>query len=314
MIPKIIFIVPYRNRPHHQHFFNTYIQHILEDYPANYCKVYFIEQNNQHERFNRGAVKNIGFMAMKELYPKNYKNITFVFNDVDTIPYKKNILQYETTTGIIKHFYGKRFAMGGIFSITGGDFEKIEGFSNYWTWGHEDVVIVKRAEKHKIRIDRSIYFEMGDINIIHLNNDRTRGLDISTSFLVDDDPLNTINIIMNLKYTVYDNNTIHSNFIYIDHFDLALEKRIFDYVIDYDKGKEHYLKTFGELKEQHKKKYGTGNKYVINTEIIGAKEHLLKHHFDLSLLNKNMKTNKVRNNSVARNNSVMAKMVMMPKK
>jgi hypothetical protein len=65
MIPKIIFIVPYRNREQQQHTFNVYIQHILEDYPKDYCKVFFVEQNNQHHYFNRGAVKNIGFLAIR---------------------------------------------------------------------------------------------------------------------------------------------------------------------------------------------------------------------------------------------------------
>ena len=193
MIPKIIFIIPYRNRPQQQYFFDVYIQHILEDYPPGFCKVYFVEQNNKHKKFNRGAIKNIGFLAIRDKYPNDYKNITFVFNDLDTMPYKKNILNYETKPGIIKHFYGKRFALGGIFSVNGADFEKLGGFPNYWTWGHEDVVIVKRAEKHGIQIDRNVFFELGDPNIIQFNDEKTRDVDISTSF-VDNDYLNTYKI------------------------------------------------------------------------------------------------------------------------
>ena len=217
MIPKIIFIIPYRNRLQQQHFFNVYIQHILEDYPKDYCKVYFVEQNNQHANFNRGAVKNIGFMAIRDKYPNDYMDMTFVFNDVDTVPYKKNILNYETIRGYIKHFYGKRFALGGIFAVTGSDFEKMGGFPNYWTWGHEDVVIVKRAEKHGIHIDRSVFFELGHPNIIQFNDEKTRNVDISTSF-VDDDYLNAFKLITNLKYTFYENNTFYGNYIYVDNF------------------------------------------------------------------------------------------------
>ena len=284
MIPKIIFIVPYRNREQQQHIFNVYIQHILEDYPKHYCKVYFVEQNNQHENFNRGAVKNIGFLAIREKYPDDYKNITFVFNDVDTLPYKKNILPFETKQGTIKHFYGKHFALGGIFSVNGGDYEKIGGFPNYWTWGHEDAVIVKRAEKYRIQIDRSIFFELGHPNIIQFNDDKTRQLDISTAF-VDEDYLNTYKIIMNLKYTFYDNNTFYGNFIYIDHFDLALEKHIYNYTIDLKKGEEHHKQHFGKIKQLYKEKYGEKKCYFLNNNIENAKQHLINNNIDLSFLN-----------------------------
>ena len=280
MIPKIIFIIPYRNRPQQKHFFDVYIQHILEDYLAGYCEVFFVEQSDKYEKFNRGAVKNIGFMAIRERYPNDYKNITIVFNDVDTLPYKKNLLKYETVPGIIKHFYGKRFALGGIFSINGGDFEIMGGFPNYWTWGHEDVVIVKRAEKYLIRIDRSTFFELGNPNIIQLNDEKTRQVDISTAF-VDEDNFNTYKIIMNLKYTFNENNN-YSKHIYINDFDLALEKRIFNYTIDLKKGEEHHKKEFGKAKQQYKQKYGDKKQYFINN-IFGAKQHLLNNDIDLSL-------------------------------
>ena len=156
-IPKIVFIVPYRDRIQHKQFFTKYMEFIMEDYKKEDYEVFFIHQSDK-QPFNRGAMKNIGFLAIKEKYPYFYKNITFVFNDVDTLPYTKNLLPYETIQGIVKHFYGFTFALGGIFSIKGGDFEKINGFPNLWGWSQEDNIIYRRAISNGLNVDRSTFF------------------------------------------------------------------------------------------------------------------------------------------------------------
>ena len=166
-IPKIVFIIPYRDRVEHKEFFTIYMKHVLEDIPKTSYEIYFVEQKNTLP-FNRGAMKNIGFLALKYKYPNDYKNITFVFNDVDTVPYSKNIIDYETTHGIVKHFYGFKFALGGIFSIKGEDFERTNGFPNFWAWGGEDNYMQKRVEYVGLYIDRSVFFNILDKNILQL--------------------------------------------------------------------------------------------------------------------------------------------------
>lgn len=175
-IPKIIFIVPYRDRKEHLEHFRSQMKIVLEDYdPADY-RFLFSHQCDKRT-FNRGAMKNIGFIAAKTMYPNDYKNITFVFNDVDCIPVRKNLINYETKQGIIKHFYGFTYTLGGIFSITGGDFERLNGFPNFWGWGYEDNMMQKRAEKGRIIIDRSTFFNINDIgNIIQLMHGNTRDM------------------------------------------------------------------------------------------------------------------------------------------
>jgi hypothetical protein len=129
-------------------------------------EIYFSHQYDDRP-FNRGACKNIGFLAMKHKYSQHYKDITFVFNDIDTIPFT-NILDYETKKGIVKHFYGFNYALGGIVSIQGEDFEKINGFPNYWGWGMEDAILQKRCEKKNLAIDRSHFYPIGSPEILHL--------------------------------------------------------------------------------------------------------------------------------------------------
>jgi hypothetical protein len=166
-IPKIVFIIPYRDRVEHKEFFTIYMKHVLEDIPKTDYEIYFVEQKNTLP-FNRGAMKNIGFLALKYKYPNDYKNITFVFNDVDTVPYSKNVIDYDTVHGIVKHFYGFRFALGGIFSIKGEDFERTNGFPNFWAWGGEDNYMQKRVEYVGLYIDRSVFFNILDKNILQL--------------------------------------------------------------------------------------------------------------------------------------------------
>jgi hypothetical protein len=166
-IPKFVFIIPYRDRVEHKEFFTIYMKHVLEDIPKTDYEIYFVEQKNTFP-FNRGAMKNIGFLALKYKYPNDYKKITFVFNDVDTVPYSKNVINYDTVSGIVKHFYGFKFALGGIFSIKGEDFERTNGFPNFWAWGGEDNYMQKRVEYAGLCIDRSNFFNILDKNILQL--------------------------------------------------------------------------------------------------------------------------------------------------
>ena len=172
-IPKFIFLVPYRDREQHLEFFKTHMKTILEDYsPLDYA-IYYIHQCDQRV-FNRGAMKNIGFLMVKNKYPDHYRDITLVFNDVDCVPTKKNQFPYITVPGTIKHFYGFKFTLGGIVSINAGDFEKLNGFPNFWAWGYEDNMLQHRAVAANLVIDRKHFFEIKSPEIIHTTNNNFR--------------------------------------------------------------------------------------------------------------------------------------------
>lgn len=165
LVPEIVFIVPYRNRPQHKYFFSNYINVIMQHTNMTY-EVFFSHQCDARA-FNRGATKNIGFLALKHKYPNDYKNITFVFNDIDTIPFS-HFFNYKTTKGTVKHFYGFEYALGGIVALNGEDFETINGFPNFWGWGMEDNVLQKRCENYGLVIDRNQFYPIGSPYVLHL--------------------------------------------------------------------------------------------------------------------------------------------------
>tara|TARA_B100000795_G_C22798163_1_gene440428 strand:- start:1184 stop:1978 length:795 start_codon:yes stop_codon:yes gene_type:complete len=164
--PTTFFIVPYRDREQHLQIYLNHMKCVLEGIN---CKILIIHQCDKR-LFNRGAMKNIGFRYIKDKFPDTYKDKTLVFNDVDNVPWKKGILDFNTTKGIIKHHYGfpvkQAASLGGIFTIIASDFEKTNGFPNLWTWGMEDNALYWRSLKEKLTIDYSNYFKVGSPNII----------------------------------------------------------------------------------------------------------------------------------------------------
>ena len=161
---KVIFIVPYRDRAAEK---TEFIQAMSQQNVD--MEIYFVHQADNRP-FNRGAMKNIGFLFLRDKYRDSYANTTFVFNDVDTYPRAPLQLNYATTPGFIKHFYGFRHALGGIVSICGADFERIGGFPNLWAWGYEDNMLQMRALQAKLTIDRSQFYPIHDNQIVHSNN------------------------------------------------------------------------------------------------------------------------------------------------
>jgi hypothetical protein len=199
IVPKIVFIVPYRNRPQHKFFFSTYLTSILTTLDS--YEIYFSHQCDKRS-FNRGAAKNIGFLAIKEKYPNDYKNITFVFNDIDTIPFS-NIFNYQTTRGIVKHFYGFEYALGGIVAITGSDFETINGYPGFWGWGLEDAVLQKRCELAELDINRDQFYPIGSPDILHLFDGVSRLINRKDPLrATNDNGYDGLKTIANLHFTI----------------------------------------------------------------------------------------------------------------
>jgi len=155
--PDIIFIVPYRDRAPQKKVFECVMPTLLEDY--NY-RILFIHQKDTRA-FNRGAMKNLGFIYAQRTWPESYKKMTLVFHDIDFISHYKDQFDYTAKKGIVKHFFGYRWTLGGIIAINAEDFERVNGFPNIWTWGLEDNVLQRRCIKAGYGVDRSKFLQGG---------------------------------------------------------------------------------------------------------------------------------------------------------
>lgn len=197
-VPNIIFIVPYRNRLDN---LRKFIEHMkgLIDFPK--YEIYFSHQCDNRP-FNRGAMKNIGFIAIKNKYPNHYKDITIVINDVDTYYSDVNSVSYDTVKGTVMHFAGFNFALGGIFSIKGCDFELSTGFPNFWGWGLEDNAMQYRCLSNGIKIDRSLCVPIIDSRIVSTHNSDIKVISLrdSNDFRIKN--MDSLPDIVNIKYNI----------------------------------------------------------------------------------------------------------------
>lgn len=184
-IPKFVFIVPYRDREKHKEWFINNIKDVANK-NNHFFELYFIHQNDSRI-FNRGAMKNFGFIFIKKKYPKDYKGITLVFHDVDTFPTKDVIFDYYTNEKIVKHFYGFHHTLGGIVSIRAKNFEHINGFPNYWGWGFEDNVFQDRCKKREYTIDRDHFYKINDESVHHFQDERYKVFNATNIDRVEND-------------------------------------------------------------------------------------------------------------------------------
>ena len=217
IVPEIVFIVPYRDREAHLSIFLSHMPNILKG--LNY-EIYISHQKDKRF-FNRGGMKNIGFMHVKEKYPDNYKDINFVFNDIDTLISRKGLTNFKTVKGKVKHIFGFKRAFGGIFSIKGEDFENLNGFPCIWNWGMEDNALkyrwlLKMKKNGDDMIDYSEFFDMKSKDIVllwHGDKKVFNKHEAWNAYEMSGDLKDGINKIRNIQKT---ENTIEDKFFMID--------------------------------------------------------------------------------------------------
>lgn len=151
---KVAIIIPYRNREEHLKELKKHFQNTSFD-------IYVIEQANM-QRFNRGILLNIGF----DLAKKNKKYDYYIFHDVDSLPDEELIKLYMYKGKKIIHyaspFLGYKYDfptfLGGILGITREDYEKINGYPNFFFgWGGEDDAVYDRIALNHLKVYRPSY-------------------------------------------------------------------------------------------------------------------------------------------------------------
>jgi len=159
--PSHIFIIPYRNRESQRTEFISKMPAILDEQipstDSSSYQIWIIHQADER-LFNRGALLNIGFRIAQARYPDTWPGIQFVFHDIDIMPTRPGILDYNTVPGKARHPYGDpRPQWGGILGcfciIMGADYAKAGGSPNYFGWGGEDVALSRRCQAQGIIID-----------------------------------------------------------------------------------------------------------------------------------------------------------------
>ena len=231
--PHTVFLIPYRDRAEEAKYFMAYFEHYVKKQPnMDSGAIFFFCHQSDTRPFNRGAMKNLGFLTIKELYPETWKDITLVFHDVDCYPQKHVKLPYTTEKGTVTHYYGFKQTLGGIVVINAEDFDNIGGYPNFWGWGYEDNTLALRVVENNINIDRDLFYDVhDDSNFTRLDQkDEKKIVSKNDTITFKNAEFDTFNDIKNISKNVDKN----KNVIHFFHFTSKLpcpqhsEMQIFD--------------------------------------------------------------------------------------
>lgn len=149
---RLKIVVPYRDRAAHLAQFLPHIRDYLDD--AGIAAQIVIAEQAPGEAFNRGAMKNAGFLLGG---PSDYT----CFHDVDYLPLDADYswsddpvcLVTKGTDRLATQAGGAAIALdmtkffGGAVLMPDALFARIDGYSNqYWGWGYEDTDLVARLK------------------------------------------------------------------------------------------------------------------------------------------------------------------------
>ena len=145
-------LVPFREQPEQKRGeqLQKFVSHINRYHPD--WTVLIIEQSDDGQKFNRGALLNAGTHLANSEY--------VIFHDVDLLPLMK-IVPYYTAFPEKPIHIGKAWTakydspsfLGGVLSMSLEDIKKTNGFPNqFWGWGGEDDALRNRLKAKKLEV------------------------------------------------------------------------------------------------------------------------------------------------------------------
>lgn len=147
-------LVPYRDNAEQERStqLKKFISHMARYHPE--WNILIIEQSQDGNKFNRGALLNIGARISKAEY--------MILHDVDLIPLAPLVPYYTAFPekpihigAAYKDKYSGEGFIGQVLSISMEDMKKINGFPNmFWGWGGEDDAMRNRMKRKGIKVLR----------------------------------------------------------------------------------------------------------------------------------------------------------------
>jgi len=182
----LVLIVPYRQREEHK---KVFIPYMIEYFSKKKIEfhILIIEQFN-NTVFNRGLLRNIGFLESQKLFNDFY----VCFHDIDILP-KDMLIDYnKPNNNTIRHQYGEIQCLGCMILCNPDTFIKLNGYPNdYWGWGFEDESLITRSIYNHVDIDRTNFVQRWTLQnyFTELNHDKPKNED---SKFINDNRLKTI--------------------------------------------------------------------------------------------------------------------------
>lgn len=154
----VAIIIPFRNREKHLPVLLRYLFPLLLKRNNIHARVFVVEQMDRHP-FNRGKIKNAGYLEAMKFFPYN----CLIFHDVDLImeshriPYDCTHSPMHLSVRIDKFNYTLPYLrlFGGVQVLSTEHFQRINGMPNtFWSWGGEDDNLFYRTARRRLRLHR----------------------------------------------------------------------------------------------------------------------------------------------------------------